>query len=258
MVTCQSKQLAWYFSKFKTSKESIIIPSFILEGTQDVRSAYVAGLFDADGCSLTRPLNLCTSIYPDFLKMVQSVYASIGIPSRLKLHRKEEDNWKDLYQLNLVGELPINSFKEIVSKYSLKYSDTRETSRSQNDYGYPSEIVIADGVKYSNKWCKNSKQMTVGTLSECGYDIKFYPIEILSIKKTGKICETYDISVPTAKEFIAGEGLLVHNTAEIAFGDPQSEEFMDLKDYSKNPQRMEYGWTSKTSCHVWNTCALMG
>jgi hypothetical protein len=42
-----------------------------------------------------------------------------------------------------------------------------------------------------------------------------------------------EIYPPTVKEFIAGEGLLVHNTAEIAFGDFNSEEFMDLKDYSK-------------------------
>ena len=73
------------------------------------------------------------------------------------------------------------------------------------------------------------------------------PIKFNKLIRTGKICQTYDISVPTAKEFIAGEGLLVHNTAEIAFGDPKSEEFMDLKDYSKNPDRMAYGWTSNNS-----------
>lgn len=39
----------------------------------------------------------------------------------------------------------------------------------------------------------------------------------------------------------------VRRTAEIAFGDPKSEEFMDLKDYSKNPDRMAYGWTSNNS-----------
>lgn len=37
----------------------------------------------------------------------------------------------------------------------------------------------------------------------------------------------------------------VRRTAEIAFGD--SEEFMDLKNYEKNPHRMAYGWTSNNS-----------
>ena len=73
------------------------------------------------------------------------------------------------------------------------------------------------------------------------------PIKFNKIIRTGKMCQTYDISVPTAKEFIAAEGLLVHNTAEIAFGDPNSTQFMDLKDYSKNPERMAYGWTSNNS-----------
>lgn len=32
-------------------------------------------------------------------------------------------------------------------------------------------------------------------------------------------------------------------TAEIAFGDPTSFEYINLKDYSVNPHRAEYGWT---------------
>lgn len=39
----------------------------------------------------------------------------------------------------------------------------------------------------------------------------------------------------------------VRRTAEIAFGDPNSEEFMDLKNYAKNPHRSSFGWTSNNS-----------
>jgi len=39
----------------------------------------------------------------------------------------------------------------------------------------------------------------------------------------------------------------VRRTAEIAFGDPSSLEFLDLKDYSKNPHRQDFGWTSNNS-----------
>lgn len=39
----------------------------------------------------------------------------------------------------------------------------------------------------------------------------------------------------------------VRRTALIAFGTKTSEEFMDLKDYAKNPQRMDFGWTSNNS-----------
>lgn len=36
-------------------------------------------------------------------------------------------------------------------------------------------------------------------------------------------------------------------TAEIAFGDPESDEYIDLKNYKVNPHRAEYGWTSNNS-----------
>ena len=39
----------------------------------------------------------------------------------------------------------------------------------------------------------------------------------------------------------------VRRTAEIVFGDPHSEEYLDLKNYKVNPHRVEYGWTSNNS-----------
>ena len=39
----------------------------------------------------------------------------------------------------------------------------------------------------------------------------------------------------------------VRRTAEIAFGDPDSAEYIDLKNYEVNPARAEYGWTSNNS-----------
>ncbi|KAH8547664.1 hypothetical protein BGW37DRAFT_524075 [Umbelopsis sp. PMI_123] len=39
----------------------------------------------------------------------------------------------------------------------------------------------------------------------------------------------------------------VRRTAEIAFGDPTDEEYVDLKNYEVNPHRAEYGWTSNNS-----------
>jgi ribonucleoside-triphosphate reductase (thioredoxin) len=39
----------------------------------------------------------------------------------------------------------------------------------------------------------------------------------------------------------------IRRTAEIAFGDPLSDEYISLKDYKVNPQREAYGWTSNNS-----------
>jgi ribonucleoside-triphosphate reductase len=53
-----------------------------------------------------------------------------------------------------------------------------------------------------------------------------------------------DIQNLIGKCVVAGN---VRRTAEIAFGAPDSEEFLDLKNYNKNPERAEYGWTSNNS-----------
>ena len=39
----------------------------------------------------------------------------------------------------------------------------------------------------------------------------------------------------------------VRRTAEIVFGEPGDEEYLDLKNYEVNPEREEYGWTSNNS-----------
>jgi ribonucleotide reductase alpha subunit len=39
----------------------------------------------------------------------------------------------------------------------------------------------------------------------------------------------------------------VRRTAEIAFGDPRSDEYIDLKNYELNPHRVGHGWTSNNS-----------
>jgi ribonucleoside-triphosphate reductase (thioredoxin) len=46
------------------------------------------------------------------------------------------------------------------------------------------------------------------------------------------------------KCIIAGN---VRRTAEIAFGSADSEEYCSLKDYTVNPHRQQFGWTSNNS-----------
>jgi len=53
-----------------------------------------------------------------------------------------------------------------------------------------------------------------------------------------------DIMNLIGKCVVAGN---VRRTAEIAFGEPGSDEFLDLKNYHVNPHRAEYGWTSNNS-----------
>jgi ribonucleotide reductase alpha subunit len=53
-----------------------------------------------------------------------------------------------------------------------------------------------------------------------------------------------DIMNLIGKCVVAGN---VRRTAEIVFGDPHDEEYLDLKNYKVNPHRDQYGWTSNNS-----------
>jgi adenosylcobalamin-dependent ribonucleoside-triphosphate reductase len=53
-----------------------------------------------------------------------------------------------------------------------------------------------------------------------------------------------DIMNMIGKCVVAGN---VRRTAEIVFGNPNSEEYINLKNYKKNPHRETYGWTSNNS-----------
>jgi hypothetical protein len=56
-----------------------------------------------------------------------------------------------------------------------------------------------------------------------------------------------DIMNLIGKCVVAGN---VRRTAEIVFGDPHDEEYLDLKNYKVNPDRETYGWTSNNSIYA--------
>jgi len=53
-----------------------------------------------------------------------------------------------------------------------------------------------------------------------------------------------DIQNLIGRTVVAGN---VRRTAEVAFGDPYSDEFLDLKNYDINPERKAWGWASNNS-----------
>jgi intein/homing endonuclease len=233
-VRIQSKQLAWYFSKFKTAKTSIDIPKFILQGSESVRAGYLAGLFDADGSYKNKPTIAVYTVYEDYAKQVQALYASLGIATRIKVKERKEENWQTLYLVSIVGSEEIKKFEERIALYSEKYEHLNKTYRSQNDYGFPSSWISRDKLAYGRNWTPQQNQMTYGKFLSLNGDSKnLMPVEVQDIEYTGKVVTTYDISVPGVHEFVAGPGLLVHNTAEIAFGEPEDEEFANMKNWEQ-------------------------
>lgn len=247
VVRTQSKQLAWYLHEhLKQPNAPLRVPSWILTSTPEVRAAFVAGVFDADGSCSHRPLVAVCSVYPEFVRDVQAVLASLGIPSRMRIQRKERGTWQELWRLSIVGETALINWNRIVAPHSCKYTTPDGRFRSGYDYGYPAQWVRDAAISYSNSWDANAAQMTTATAERCGVDIALLPVEVLDVRANVATVDTYDIAVPSAQEFVVQEGLLVHNTALLALGET-SDEYLNLKDYTVNPHRESYGWTSNNS-----------
>ncbi len=66
----------------------------------------------------------------------------------------------------------------------------------------------------------------------------------VSVGQLISVTNIVDIMNLIGKCVVAGN---VRRTAEIAFGAPDSQEFLDLKNYQVNPHRADYGWTSNNS-----------
>ena len=75
---------------------------------------------------------------------------------------------------------------------------------------------------------------------------KYYYTEFIELEYETELVETYDITVENKHEFFCN-GYLTHNSAEIAFGQADCKEFLNLKNYEVNPQRIEHGWSSNNS-----------
>jgi len=253
-VCVKSKQLATYLYQFKQPHVPLVVPEFILRGSPEIRAAYVAGLADADGCFSSRPLTVVASVYPTYLTEVQAVLASLGIPSRVRAHKdvtREAKGWKPIYNIHVVGEKAIDLFAAVVAPHSLKYVDNRTSTRSQNDYGFPTAMIKTEGIsKYKNGeslWTPQSRQMTVSTLERLtGRVVDLIPVEVLAVDHDVYIEETYDISVE-AHEFVAQGGYLVHNTAEVLFAEPTDDQFLRLKDWNNPETKAWPRWASNNS-----------
>lgn len=230
-VNAQSKQLALYMAQFKTANESLCIPDFILRGSPEIRAAFVAGLFDSDGSVRNKPVCLCASVYPDFLRQLQSVYASLGIPARLKLSRPEKGKWKPLYWLTLVGRRSYRKFNRLVAPHAHKRLPDRSGTR--NGLGYDNDMVRSclENSVWKGKW-DGTGQLNHDVFEDIiGEETAMLPVEVLGVEP-GESLPTYDIEVDGKHEFVVN-GLLTHNSARMSmkhWKDMEIERFIRMKE----------------------------
>lgn len=222
----------WLHQNVKQAKEELAVPKFISENTVDVRSAWLAGLFDADGCSKNRPLCGVSTVYASFAEEVKLMYNGIGIGAHIRTIDRSGDGWQDIHYVSIKGMESIEQFNNTVARYSSKY-ESKDIAVSRNSFSYPGKF-------FNRNSSVSSWRIDQGDKPPVGL-----PVAVLSVS-AGRTVHTYDIEVEDIHQFTA-DGIVCHNSAEILFGDFDDDEFINLKNYEVNPDRQEIGWVSNNS-----------
>lgn len=203
-----SSNLNKYLSQFKQSFTSIAIPDCILMGTIAIRQAYLAGLADIDGCHSQGVL--VTSVYQNFLRELQALYASLGIMTRLcDSVCKRTGKWEG--KLVTLGESAFEEVEKLMMAYSPQFPVPKVNTSHYN-------------------WGNAHKHMTAHTVKKFIPDaIDLIPLKVKKVEMDVREASTYDIEVASIHEFVC-QGILVSNSAGIRQGSSSDRLFTVAKD----------------------------
>ncbi len=226
---CSSIRLAEYFyQNIKQPSVALGIPSFILQGSIDIRAAYLAGLMDSDGAVGGRPPHLITSVYHDFVREVGAVLSSLGIAGRVTITRPDHTKWQTKYNLT------IPAFKDRYNSLIAPHSVKGKIREGLKMYGFtiPGEMM-REAYTYSEmremgfqgaRTVESNYERFIAE-SEICLDI---PVTVKEIGSYDSI-QTYDIEVEEAHCFYC-DGFLTHNSAGMRQGDSNDQLFATAKD----------------------------
>ncbi|NJR66167.1 MAG: ribonucleoside-triphosphate reductase, adenosylcobalamin-dependent [Leptolyngbyaceae cyanobacterium CRU_2_3] len=209
---CSSIRLAEYFHQhIKQPNTPLEVPSFILQGTIDIRSAYLAGLMDSDGALNNRPPHLVTTVYRIFARQVAAVLSSLGIAGRLTIVQPQIDHWQPKYNLTLPAFK--GRYNALIALHSVK----GEVRQGLKMYGFtvPGHLMRAV-YSYSEM---RSMGFQGAVQVDANYERYIAESEValdipVTVKGLGSYdyVQTYDIEVEEAHCFYC-DGYLTHNSA---------------------------------------------
>ena len=246
-LRCESSQLACYLDQHvKQAAMSAVVPPWIQQATLANRQAFIAGVLDACDGATERPLSVVNHATGRFTRDLQRLLYSCGVESRVSPSAPLRPlDSKSLSRLHLVTShsvATVAAFPELCKKL-------RVGAHCQQANGFPAQwcnsLLPALGRQPGPPQQKELRQFSIDAFNTGVAATPYCPVAVLRVEADGSEA-TFDLSVESQHEFYV-DGLLSHNTAEIAFGEPDSSEYLDLKNYSINPQRAAHGWTSNNS-----------
>jgi ribonucleotide reductase, class II len=228
-LVCSSMRLAEYFFKYiKQPNIPLQVPTFILQGTVDVRAAYLAGLMDSDGAVNNRPPHLVTTVYQSFARQVSAVLSSLGIAGRLAITRPAKQEWQAKY--NLMIPALKERYNLLIAPHSVKgalrqglkmYGFTVPGQIMREAYTYSE--MRAMGFQGSSQVDSNYERYIAE--SEVNLDI---PVTVKGLGSYNHV-QTYDIEVEEAHCFYCN-GYLTHNSAGMRQFDSEDQSAATAKD----------------------------
>ncbi len=226
---CSSIRLAEYFHRcIKQPNQPLQVPDFILQGTVDVRAAYLAGLMDSDGAAHNRPPNLVTTVYRSFVGQVGAVLSSLGIAGRITVIYPQEVPWQVKYNLTLPA------LKERYNALIAPHSAKGRLRQGLKMYGFtvPGELMreVYTYSEMREMGFQGSRTVDANyeryiAESEVELDI---PVTFKGLGSYDSV-QTYDIEVEEAHCFYC-DGYLTHNSAGMRQGNSEDAAFAIAKD----------------------------
>ncbi|MCC5648435.1 hypothetical protein LC609_01030 [Nostoc sp. XA013] len=226
---CSSIRLAEYFHRYiKQPNIPLAIPSFILQGSVDIRAAYLAGLMDSDGAVNNRPPHLVTSVYRSFIRQVSAVLSSLGIAGRISITHPQQAGWQVKYNLTIPALK--GRYNALIAPHSLK----REVRQGLKMYGFTVPgAIMREAYTYSEM---RDMGFQGSRTVDANYERYIVEADIsldipVSVKGLGSYdhVHTYDIEVEEAHCFYC-DGYLTHNSAGMRQGSSEDSLFANAKD----------------------------
>lgn len=209
---CSSIRLAEYFyHHIKQPNVPLAIPSFILQGSVDIRAAYLAGLMDSDGAINNRPPHLVTSVYRSFVRQIGAVLSSLGIAGRIAITHPQKQEWQVKYSITLPALK--QRYNALIAPHSLK----GELYQGLKMYGFTVPgAIMREAYTYSemrDMGFQGSRTVDANyeryiAESDISLDI---PVTVKGLGSYDYV-HTYDIEVEEAHCFYC-DGYLTHNSA---------------------------------------------
>ncbi len=225
---CSSIRLAEYFHRYiKQPNVSLEVPSFILQGSVDIRAAYLAGLMDSDGAVNNRPPQLVTTVYRSFIRQVAAVLSSLAIAGRMTITHPQQQGWQAKYNLT------VPALKERYNALIAPHSIKGQLRQGLKMYGFTVPgVIMREAYAYSEM---REMGFQGSRLVDANYERYIAESDIsldvpVTVKGFGSYdhVQTYDIEVEEAHCFYC-DGYLTHNSAGMRQGFSEDNLFADAK-----------------------------